>query len=291
MGYDPSWAPYVSVGERQGMADRTIKRLKKKGYICNPVEIAGRSIATSFWGKAWCNNLTDYSDYAYRLQRGSAYVKNGLVIDLQIEEGVIRSMVSGTELYNVRIDIKPLPAQRWKKLCQQCTGELGSLIELLQGKLSTSVMNAVIAHPDGLFPEPRELKFNCDCPDVARLCKHVAATLYGVGARLDTDPALLFRLRGVDPQELMAKQTIAVAPQVEASSTGLTGVDLSAMFGIDLAGADSASAGSVEVAPQQAPTGTGVSAAPAKAAKKTVKTTLKTGSVTKKSTKKSSEPK
>jgi uncharacterized Zn finger protein len=232
--YDGGWPPYVPVAARKAKAQKKIAALKKKGHVCQPVQIEGRGIAKSFWGKAWCDNLTAYSDYANRLPRGASYVRNGLVIDLQISQGKIEALVSGSELYDVEIDIQPLPATRWKALCKECSGQIGSLIELLQGKLSQAVMQTVIRRPDGLFPQPKELKLKCSCPDGARVCKHVAATLYGVGARLDHDPALLFELRGVDPEEMMT-QSMAMPAAAKEDPGALADADLSALFGIDLA--------------------------------------------------------
>jgi uncharacterized Zn finger protein len=230
--YYGGWAPYVPVAQRKAQALKKIAALKKNGHVCQPVQIEGRVIAKSFWGKAWCDNLAAYSDYANRLPRGSSYVRNGSVIDLRIGKGQVLAMVSGSEIYNVEINVQPLPSARWKTLCKQCSGQIGSLVELLQGKLSKAVMETVIRRPDGLFPQPAELKLHCSCPDGAWVCKHVAATLYGVGARFDRDPALLFDLRGVDPQELM---TCGMALPQATVQDNLADADLSALFGIDLA--------------------------------------------------------
>jgi len=65
-------------------------------------------------------------------------------------------------------------------------------------------MDRVCREGDGLFPSPAEIKLSCSCPDWADMCKHVASALYGVGARLDQKPQLLFVLRGVDENELIA---------------------------------------------------------------------------------------
>ncbi len=180
------------------------KLTKKAGRLASPVVLAGRTIAGTFWGKAWCDNLEAYSDYANRLPRGRTYIRNGSVVDLQISEGKIASYVSGSELYEIEIKIKPLPHRLWKTIQTECAGKIDSLIELLQGKLSSAVMQVVTRQQTGLFPSPKEIDLDCSCPDWAGLCKHVAATLYGVGARLDEKPELLFLLRGVDPSDSSA---------------------------------------------------------------------------------------
>src|SRR5207248_2619660 len=198
------WRPYMSVAQRQAQAMRKIAQLKKKGHVVSPVEIEGRGIATTFWGKAWCENLERYSDYANRLPRGRTYVRNGSVVDLQIAEGCVTAMVAGSDLYTIEIAIAPVSAGRWKAICRDCSGTINSLVELLQGRLDKGVMERMCRQGDGLFPAPDEIKLSCSCPDWADMCKHVAAALYGVGARLDAKPALLFVLRGVEAQELLA---------------------------------------------------------------------------------------
>ncbi len=177
--------PYVPVAARRAQAAKEIEKLRKKGRSVAPVVVDGRKIARNFWGKAWCDNLQRYSDFANRLPRGRTYVNNGSVIDLQIERGKVEALVSGSEIYKVKIDIAVAAPARWKAICTDCAGSVGSLVELLQGKLSKYVMERVCREIDGLFPAPREITMSCSCPDWAGMCKHVAATLYEVGARLE----------------------------------------------------------------------------------------------------------
>ncbi len=233
--YDDAWPAYVPVGERRRKAAAKVARMKKAGRNISPVAIAGRKITTTFWGEAWCKNLEGYSDYSNRLPRGRTYVRNGSVVDLQIEAGRIRALVSGTSLYKVDIEIRPLAKKRWTDIKKQCAGQIDSLIELLQGSISKGVMEIVSRKGEGLFPSPREISLSCSCPDWATMCKHVAATLYGVGARLDNEPELLFTLRGVDPAEM-------VEAAVDRPTTGgkprrgrvLKTDELSSVFGVDI---------------------------------------------------------
>ncbi len=228
------WRRYVSVGEKRARALLTLGKLKKQGLAIEPVEVKGRAITRSFWGKAWCAHLESFSDYSNRLPRGRTYVRNGSVCHLAIEPGRITAKVIGSRLYDVRITIRTLPAATWKAVRERCAGQIASLLELLQGRVSARVMEIVAAREDGLFPQPREIDLHCSCPDWATMCKHVAAVLYGVGARLDTQPELLFRLRQVDPDEL-----ISVAPDLgtrgEGKARRLVGGDLSALFGVEMA--------------------------------------------------------
>jgi len=240
--YYGDWAPYVPVAQRQRQARQKLEALKKKGQICQPITIEGRAIAKSFWGKAWCDNLESYSDYVNRLPRGRTYVRNGSVIDMRIETGKVSALVSGSEIYSVEIGVHSLAEPAWDAIIKECSGQVASLIELLQGRLSQAVMETVTRRGEGLFPLPRQISLRCSCPDAASMCKHVAATLYGVGARLDKEPELLFRLRHVDPQELIRRVGSMPATVPSNVPDALHGADLSALFGIELDDASAASA-------------------------------------------------
>ena len=231
------FSPYVSVAERRRQAAREVEKLKKKGQTVSPVIIEGRAIARNFWGKAWCENLERYSDYENRLPRGRTYARNGSIVDLQIERGKVRAMVSGSRIYKVEIEIGTVPRACWEAICKDCLGSIGSLVELLQGRLSKNVMERVCREADGLFPSPSEIKMSCSCQDWADMCKHVAAVLYGTGARLDVAPDLLFTLRGVDRLELIANAGSGL-PLTEtpiATERRLAEEDVGALFGIEMA--------------------------------------------------------
>ncbi|MFW6005625.1 MAG: hypothetical protein ACOCPN_04015, partial [Desulfonatronovibrionaceae bacterium] len=175
------FAPYVPVAQRRAMARREMEKLRKKGKNICPVEIEGRVIARSFWGKGWCEHLESFSDFANRLPRGRTYARNGSVCHLELKPGTIKAYVSGSELYNVSIKIKKLSKTKWQSIKKECSGRIGSMLELLQGKLSEEVMKIVSHTKKGLFPLPEAISLGCSCPDWAVMCKHVAAVLYGVG--------------------------------------------------------------------------------------------------------------
>jgi uncharacterized Zn finger protein len=230
------WAPYVPVAERRQKALKKMEALRKKGIDIQPVSIEGRKIAKTFWGEAWCDHLEGFSDFENRLPRGRTYVRNGSVCHLAIDKGKIHAKVAGSELYEVQVQIKTLPPKKWTAIKSHCGGQIGSLLELLQGRLSDHVMTIVTDRSDGLFPQPGEMSFRCSCPDWASMCKHVASVLYGVGARLDVKPELLFLLRGVDHEELIAadaEEAISDAASRSTSKRLATG-SMSDIFGIDL---------------------------------------------------------
>jgi len=236
MSWGYGWRPYVPVAQRRANAVKEAARLAKKGRVLAPVRLDGRAIARTFWGKSWCDNLEAYSDFANRLPRGRTYVRNRAVVDLQIAPGKVTALVSGSEIYEIVIQIQPLPKAVWTRIQMDCAGRIDSLMEMLQGRLSSAVMQTVTRKEGGLFPKPAEIEMECSCPDWAGLCKHVAASLYGVGSRLDEKPELLFLLRGVDPADLIARASAseAVRQSAPVAGAGLSDDQLADVFGIEL---------------------------------------------------------
>jgi len=237
-GYGMRWAPYVSVGQKLAKAKKyAAQQAKKQKRAPSPIEISGRKIATSFWGTAWCKNLEAYSDFSNRLPRGATYVRNGSVVDFLIEKGSIQAIVAGSVPYKVQISITPLSKPTWNKIKKDCSASIDSLIDLLGGKLSNGVMSRLTEKRDGCFPTPKEIKMRCSCPDYSYCCKHIAAVMYGVGNRLDSQPELLFLLRGVDHLELVSHAVSKenLERELDANtSSDFAGQDLGAMFGIEL---------------------------------------------------------
>ena len=231
------FAPYVPVAQRRKQAAAHIKKLIGKGKSVSPIIISGRAIATTFWGKAWCDNLEAWSDEENRLPRGRTYARNGSIIDLQITGGKVTALVQGSSLYQVTVSINRPDGPTWRQFKQRCAGRIASLLDLLQGRLDKGVLSEITRRPGGLFPERSEIRFSCSCPDGAFMCKHVAATLYGVGSRLDSSPELFFTLRSADMQELVsAAGAGAAAASATAAAGDLADEDLSALFGIEMEG-------------------------------------------------------
>ena len=235
------WAPYVPKATRLREAAKAAEKARKAGQSMSPVRVTGRNIATTFWGQSWCQNLERYSDYQNRLPRGRTYVRNGSVVHLEVTSGEIRAKVMGSSMYTVKVRIEHLPARRWKALVDACVGQIDSLVDLLQGRFAKGVMERVCAQDTGLFPSPSEIDLSCSCPDWATMCKHVAAVLYGVGARLDEKPELLFALRKVDHFELVgraaaASATGALTGKGRRTERELDEASMGDIFGIELDG-------------------------------------------------------
>lgn len=232
---------YVSVGERRAKAERKLQQLRKKRPNIKPVIIEGRTLATTWWGKSWNSNLERYADYRNRIGRGRSYVRHRSVLDLQLARGKITALVQGSESkpYDIVIKIDKLSARNWTTIRQTCEGRFDSLSELLAGKFPQALKDLFFEQGAGLFPTPREIHFDCSCPDWASMCKHIAAALYGVGARLDDDPSLFFTLRGINIDDIIT-QTVADTTQTLLRKSErqrdniLEDVDLGDVFGIQM---------------------------------------------------------
>ncbi|MDA3788860.1 MAG: hypothetical protein PF503_10255 [Desulfobacula sp.] len=268
--YRYSFPKYVSVEEKRAKAEKKIKQLKKKKSDISPIQILGRTLADSWWGISWNKNLEGYADFSNRIGRGRSYVRHGAVLDLKITEGKILSLVQGSSLYKVEISIRKLKFSVWKTIIQECQGKIDSLGALIDGKLP-KVMETLLTNPEnGIFPSPSDIDFDCSCPDWALMCKHVAATLYGVGTRLDQDPSLFFTLRGVNMEDLVSQAVKKEADELlkraksKTSRRIIKDADLSSAFGIDMEDLPSPSTPIVKKTPKSGK----------KAAKKVAKTVV-----------------
>ncbi|MCP4150626.1 MAG: hypothetical protein GY757_22965 [bacterium] len=235
------YKPYVSAAEKKAKAEKKLAQLKKKNPHIKPVILEGTAIAASWWGKSWNRNLEGYADFSNRISRGRSYVRSGAVLDLQIKPGSVQALVQGTRAkpYSVKVEIAPIPKPDWEFLKKESGGKLDSLQELLAGKFPKALGELFTAPGKGLFPSPKEIDFSCSCPDYAFMCKHVAAALYGIGARLDDEPELFFTLRNVEikdlvSQALQGKSRELLARAEKKTSRVIADADLSAMFGIQL---------------------------------------------------------
>ncbi len=235
------FAPYVSVGERKAKAAKKLKELQKKDPNIKPIIIEGSAIAKSWWGKSWNKNLEKYADFSNRIGRGRSYVRHGAVIDLRIDKGVVNAQVQGSDSapYAITIKIKKINKEIWEKIVFECDGKMDSLHEFLAGSFPKSLAEIFTAKGCGLFPSPKEIEFDCDCPDWADMCKHIAAVLYGIGARLDNDPKLFFTLRNVKVEHLVSKVVKDKTKKLldnagKKSSRVIDDADLSSVFGIEL---------------------------------------------------------
>jgi uncharacterized Zn finger protein len=241
MAYYDGFPAYVSVAEKRLKAQKSVEKLKKKNPDICPVILTGTKLTKTWWGKAWNDNLESYSDFANRIGRGRSYVRHGAVVDLKITQGEIKALVQGSAAkpYQVTISILPLSEAVWQEITRNCAGKLDSLQELIVGKFPKTLSEVFTAKGKGLFPTSKEIRLQCSCPDGANMCKHVAAVFYGVGARLDEDPALFFVLRNVKMEDLISE---AISQKTETflkksnvkSRRIIADTDIADLFGIEM---------------------------------------------------------
>lgn len=235
---DGGFPAHVPVAAQRARALLEARKLEKKGRTLDPVTVGHRAvIAKTFWGKAWCTNLESYSDYSNRLPRGRTYCRSGSVLDLRIGKGRIDALVRGSSLYEIAVEIAPLSPARQRALVAQCQGRIDSVVELLSGRVPAEVLEAIADPRSGVFPAPKQIELNCSCPDSALLCKHLAAVLYGVGARLDERPELFFTLRSIDAEKLAATGTRRAGTSAAGrgrKKPAIAKAALEGIFGIEL---------------------------------------------------------
>lgn len=239
MGWDHYDYGYKPVAKKKGDAKKSIEKLRKKNQILSPVVIEGKKIAQTWWGTAWNKNLESYADYTNRIERGRSYVRNGMVLDLQIDVGIVTALVQGSRKspYKVEIQIDELPDATWNKITAQCSHKINNMADLAEGRFPKEFEEIFLRQKGGLFPSPREIHLSCSCPDWADMCKHVAAALYGIGARFDSDPLLFFKLRGIKFEELLKKSVEEKIDNMlknadKKSSRVIEDADLSTLFGV-----------------------------------------------------------
>ncbi|CAO4838024.1 MAG: hypothetical protein CNLJKLNK_00178 [Holosporales bacterium] len=229
---------YVRVADRKENNLKMIKKMQKKGDVLNPIMVEGKVISTTFWGKAWCKHIEEFSDYDNRLGRGRSYLRTGCVLDFKVDDGQIKAKVSGSSIYQVVVQFSPLSKEKWNAIVKTCSGKIDSVLSLLQGLFSKDVMTQMTDTEMGLFPKEKEIELTCDCLDGAYMCKHIAAVLYAFGHWLDSNPEDLFKLRSVDHMDLL-KADVLDDFITQTRPTELE-EDLGALFGIDLAPAPKA---------------------------------------------------
>ena len=231
------YGEYLPISKKKEKAIKKIVKLQKKDLDLSPVVIEGRKIAKTWWGQAWCKNLESYADFSNRIGRGSAYIKNGFVVDLKIYEGLVTAKVMGTRLYTIEINIDLLDAKLNKSIIEMVGRRIDSISDLIDGIFPIDLGELFLTQKKGLFPAPNEIHKNCSCPDRADMCKHVAAVLYGVGARLDQDPLLFFKLRGVDANAFIKasideKISILMKNAGKVTKRVIRNADIQEIFGV-----------------------------------------------------------
>jgi len=163
------------------------------------------AIGSTWWSKRWVSVLESFNMGA-RLTRGRSYARQGQVLSIDVQPGLVKAKVQGSRPrpYNVEIHLKPLSDQDWDKVTDAMADQALFAAKLLAGEMPTNIEEAFSAVQLSLFPTAaRELETDCSCPDWANPCKHIAAVYYLLAERFDEDPFLIFKLRGRTKEQII----------------------------------------------------------------------------------------
>ncbi|MHB9034515.1 MAG: SWIM zinc finger family protein [Anaerolineae bacterium] len=164
------------------------------------------SFTKNWWAKRWLQALVQLMD-PNRLSRGRQYARAGQVISLEVQLGLVLAQVQGTRPrpYRQRIELRQFSDAEWEHALTQLASQALFSAQLLNGEMPQNIEEAFEGANLHLFPSvASDISMSCTCPDWARPCKHLAAILLLLGESLDTDPFLLFVMRGRNREQLMA---------------------------------------------------------------------------------------
>ncbi len=189
-----------------------------------PWRAAGkRPFGATWWGKAWVDALEQRARLdPNRLPRGRTYARTGAVGELEVRAGEIVAAVQGSraEPYRVTVRVRVYSEKEWDRTQAALASQVGHLAALLDGEMPPVVADDLAAAGIDLLPVAGEVQPRCSCPDWAEPCKHSAAVCYLVADTLDSDPFLLFLMRGRDRETLLAGLRSRRAAKVGSAVTG-----------------------------------------------------------------------
>ena len=184
---------------------------------------------SSWWAKRWMAVLDSYGIGA-RLTRGRAYARSGQVLSIDIEKGVVRAKVQGSQAkpYKVTMNVKTLTPAQWEVILEALSGQALFAAKLLAGEMPQDIEEVFQGVKLPLFPTMKDLETDCSCPDWSNPCKHTAAVYCLLGEEFDRDPFLIFTLRGITREELLTQLTGRGIAALEEEETPLPPEPLSA---------------------------------------------------------------
>jgi uncharacterized Zn finger protein len=162
------------------------------------------AIGSTWWSKRWIGVLESFS-MGTRLTRGRSYARQGQVVSIDVQPGIVTAKVQGSQPkpYNIKIRLKPLTDSDWDRVTEAMAAQALFAAKLLAGEMPTNIEEAFHAVNLSLFPTAvKDLDTSCSCPDWANPCKHIAAVYYLLAERFDEDPFLIFKLRGRTKEQI-----------------------------------------------------------------------------------------
>ena len=164
------------------------------------IEMASRPITKTWWGEKWLDALKGV-DYANRIGRGKTYANTGRVYDIIINDNLALAKVKGNyqSFYNVSVEFKQFSQSEKNTIIKAIYENPTVMSALLNRKLPREVYDLLKSQNVNVFPTShRDLNTDCNCPDYATICKHIAGLVYMIALEIDKDPFLIFKLRGLD---------------------------------------------------------------------------------------------
>jgi DNA-binding transcriptional regulator YiaG len=204
---------YESVAERRAKAERVLTSLMASTSDIKPLILNGSAICKGFWGKAWSSRFDEMADFGPRMSKGRSLVRNNAVCHLDVKEGQVLAKVSGDSLYNVTVSVRALAGDDWQDIKDGCGGSIHAHSDLMNGRLSPEAQGFLLDPSRGILPRREDVTFECGCHSGGTVCDHAAAALSGVANMLDSDPDLLFLLRGANPWELVSDPPDGQGPE------------------------------------------------------------------------------
>lgn len=218
----------MTYAELKKRAVARLNELREEGEELHPVVADSRKLASHFWGSAWMKQLALCEAGGLALSPGRSLLRHSCVLDLSVSGGHIAAKVMGEYVYDVIVDVAPLRDEALDELRYACSRRVSSLTALLEGKLDEDLLHLLCRSEGGLLPSPEEWRMGCTCPDWGEPCPHEAAAVYAAGVLVDDDPSLLFQLRGIRPEDLLATDCI------QCEETNFDAKSLESLFGIEI---------------------------------------------------------
>ena len=191
-----------------------------------PIEVKGGiragsqrgAFGSSWWARRWIQTLEEFR-IGTRLGRGRSYARRGQVISIDVEPGAVAAKVQGSRKrpYNVSIGVRTISLPDWERLQEVMAEQPIIAASLLSGRMPENIEDAFRSVGLSMFPNREDdLETECSCPDWSNPCKHVAAVYLLLGEEFDRDPFLIFRLRGMDREDLLGPEFRRSAQTLEA---------------------------------------------------------------------------
>lgn len=142
----------------------------------------------------WLTDLAFAQADSGRMSRGRGYYQGGHVINVEFASGAITAKVIGSQPqpFSVAIMFPPRTDPQLARLPDLISQLDGGIQAVRSGQFSPDMLKILFGG------HPYKARYYCDCPDKAKVCKHIVATMMAAADRVAADPGLVFQLRGLN---------------------------------------------------------------------------------------------